>query len=343
MLRTAGRTILAVVVFALAASRIAAGGQIAWISDYEEAKRRALAENKLLLVNIHAEWCVPCKQLQAGTLSDPALAEEINQSCVPLSLDLDEHAAIVHQWSVTAYPTQLFLAPDGRVLHSVIGNVSVATYRAALVRALQNAGMSSATKERAPREAKDRSQASIASPADAKPDPVSTLPTLPPGNEAPPSGSQDVAAGLPPASPSLATNKDVRPCDMSVPLALNGFCPVRMIVDAELVPGDPKHCCVYRGKRYQFHSEEDKALFAIHPRKYLPLEEGFCVVTWAEEHRRSSGSIEYPALFGDYLFLFADEDARQKFLHNPERYVDAQGRAHRIPLHSFRGDRQNIR
>lgn len=342
MLSTARRAMLAVGVCIFTATRIAAGGTIPWITDYEEAKQRAQAEHKLLLVNIHAEWCVPCKQLQAGTLSDPGLADEIAQTCVPLSLDLDLQGDVVNQWQVTAYPTQLFLSPDGRVVHSLVGNVSVGTYRTALSRALEAAGMSPLGKSPNSPATKDR-PALPSAPYELTDDAMAPS-TLDESEDADgPVVAQPSNAELPPAIGSATTDKDVRPRDMSKPLALNGFCPVHMIQNAELSPGDPAHCCVYKDKRYQFYSSEDMARFVANPKKYLPTEEGFCVVTWAEDHKRSAGSIEYPALFGDYLYLFAGDDARQKFLHDPERYVDAQGRAHRIPLQSFRGDRKSLR
>lgn len=116
-----------------------------------------------------------------------------------------------------------------------------------------------------------------------------------------------------------------------------------MLARAELVKGAESEFCVHKSRKFHFVSPSEKNAFLANPKKYLPSEEGFCVVTWAEGHRREAGSIEYPALFGDYLFLFANDDTRQKFLRDPERYVDGNGRAHRIPLHTFRGDRENIR
>jgi YHS domain-containing protein len=126
-------------------------------------------------------------------------------------------------------------------------------------------------------------------------------------------------------------------------VALAGYCPVCMITRAELVRGLPGESHVYKGRTYQFVSAAEKQVFMADPTRYLPAEDGYCVVTWAEQHRREAGNIELPALFGDYLYLFAKEEARQKFLRDPERYVDPNGRARRIPLQTFRGDASNVR
>jgi YHS domain-containing protein len=136
---------------------------------------------------------------------------------------------------------------------------------------------------------------------------------------------------------------EIRACDASVPLALDGYCPVSMFKKSELIRGAEDQCCVYKDKRYQFISAAERESFIQNPKRFLPSEDGLCVVTWAEDHRRLPGSIEFPAMFGDYLFLFGNDQARQRFLADPERYVDATGRAHRIPLHTFRGERSTVR
>lgn len=343
------------------------GGQVAWMTDYDAAKQKSKSTGKILLVNIHAEWCGPCKKLLAGTLTDPGLVDEINQNCIPLSLDADRDDHVVRQWQITAYPTQLFIAPDGRILQTIVGNVSVAMYRSGLQHAMQALGTSIASNAKsppptpanprtaAPAEVAHRPPAATTT-ANAKagaelaqftssPPPAAPAGVLPPVNVDP---SRRVVAQPTLPTPALAANqpkidKDLRPCDMAVPLALNGFCPVSMIRNAELVAGHQELCCVYKEKRYQFRSEAEMDLFLKSPKKYLPSEEGFCVVTWAEDHRRQAGNIEFPALFGDYLYLFANDAARQRFLRDPERYVDDSGRAHRIPLQSFRGDASTVR
>lgn len=380
----------------------AAGGSIAWQTDYEAAKAAAASTQKVLLVNIHATWCIPCKKLMATTLSDSSLGAEIMQSCVPLSLDADQDAAVIRQWPITGFPTQLFIAPDGRIVNSIVGNVSVATYRAALQKAIQSASSGDvasqgnrSTKNAAPAPTTrsedvatrptEQSLPNVASlpappmnspsaPSMASQQPVGP-PALPAATDLPvsrPAAPADLAANAPKAAPAtppaqamqanaaptnpvppravttqvkqkVINDKNVRPCDMSVPLALDGYCPVSMFKRSELIRGADTECCVFNEKRYHFLSSVEKDMFLKNPKKYLPAEEGFCVVTWAEKHSRTAGSVEMPALFGDYLFLFASEDARQKFLQDPEQYVDATGHAHRIPKHTFKGDRANVR
>ncbi len=397
---------------------------IAWRTDYDRALGESKATGKLLLVNIHASWCIPCKKLNSTTLVDPALGAEIMQSCIPVSLDADQDAGVIRQWPITGFPTQLFLTPEGEVINTIVGHVPVATYQATLRKSLESvAGMRrqpgpaqvASINDPVPPSAKPVSNplppaTSVASNAmnhgdfvapirnngftqqnNPMPTPVATPPAFAssrpsiapggssitgvlPGSSAPnglaaamPTAPAPMATGsvgpVPPAPPAVVTTApavtptpevrstvagsssigDVRPCDASVPLALDGYCPVSMFKRSELIRGADDQCCVFKDRRYQFISATDREAFIQNPKKFLPSEEGFCVVTWAESHRRSPGSIEFPALFGDFLFLFANDDARQRFLQDPERYVDQAGRAHRIPLQTFRGDRATVR
>lgn len=118
---------------------------------------------------------------------------------------------------------------------------------------------------------------------------------------------------------------------------MGGFCPVSMISRAELTHGVDGNCLVYRGRRYLFRTDQDRLLFLQNPDRYLPAENGFCVVTWAEENRWTPGQVRFPAIFGEHVFLFPSESQRQKFLDDPERYVDSRGRAFRSASHPRAG------
>ncbi|MFO0945561.1 MAG: hypothetical protein U1D30_06405, partial [Planctomycetota bacterium] len=135
-----------------------------------------------------------------------------------------------------------------------------------------------------------------------------------------------------PAPVKDGIDRSIQPCDANLPVAMDGFCPVSMIVRAELTHGSDNACLAYKGRRYLFRSEAERSMFLNNPEKYMPAENGQCVVTWAEEHRWIPGQIRYPAIFGDHVFFFNSESVRQKFLDDPERYVDPAGRAYRSSL-----------
>lgn len=339
----------------------ASAGAITWRSDFSAAKREAMLNHKLILVNIHASWCGPCKLLQSTTLKNPKLVERIQETCVPLGVDADLHPELIELWSVNSFPTQLFLAPNGQVISRIVGYVGAPEYQSSLELAVDTAGIprgSHLAKSRVgPNAAQDRS-AGVTPPKMTFQDPVNASPParVAVGEPAQPlpgaltAGDTPLVAGRPsgvtlaPPPPPPAVNvkvpapardtmdKAIRPCDVSLPVAMDGFCPVSMIVRAELTHGSDNACLAYKGRRYLFRGEAERSMFQNNPERFLPAENGLCVVTWAEEHRWIPGQIRYPAIFGDHVFFFNSETVRQKFLDDPERYVDSAGRAYRSSL-----------
>lgn len=322
----------------LASSVVAEPGSgLNWHTDYNTARRQAMLENKIIVVNIHATWCGPCRLLQSTTLQNPDLIQTIATHCIPLSLDGDHHPQLIGQWGVNAFPTQLFLAPSGEVIGRLVGYVGVPEYKAGIQ------GASNTPEMRRLRALVDsklkRPAVGTGSPQEAKPPVVESRPLAGPKQQAAPAFvARDRQPEIPISRGEPEIDNTIRPCDATVPVAMGGFCPVSMIVRAELTQGSDANCLVYRGKRFLFRTTAERTLFLENPKRYLPAEDGYCVVTWAEEHRWTPGAVKYPAIFGEHVFLFPSNDHRQKFLEDPERYVDATGRAYRSAVDSATRD-----
>lgn len=77
-----------------------------------EALAIAKAENKLVLLDFMAKWCVPCKRLEKETFADPTVAELLNQ-LVLIKIDTDEHPELAKHFGVVGLPDLRFLKSDG--------------------------------------------------------------------------------------------------------------------------------------------------------------------------------------------------------------------------------------
>jgi thiol:disulfide interchange protein DsbD len=85
--------------------------------DFEGALARARSGKKLLVVDVWAEWCAACKELDEKTWPDPGLAAWIAQNAVAVRVDTDKaRKDLAQSLHILGYPTVLVLDGDGRIL-----------------------------------------------------------------------------------------------------------------------------------------------------------------------------------------------------------------------------------
>ncbi len=88
----------------------------AWISqDLEAALAKAKAEHKVVLVDIYAEWCAQCHELDEKTWSDPAVQQWIAENAIPVRIDTDKvRPDLAEKLKIRSYPTVLVLDENGQ-------------------------------------------------------------------------------------------------------------------------------------------------------------------------------------------------------------------------------------
>ena len=106
-------------------SRIAAddSAKKVWLEqDLEGALARAKAEHKVVLVDIYAEWCAQCKELDEKTWPEASVQAWIKQNAVAIRIDTDARRQdLATRLKITSYPTVLLLDADGRELRRSLG------------------------------------------------------------------------------------------------------------------------------------------------------------------------------------------------------------------------------
>lgn len=83
----------------------------------------AKKENKVIFLDIYASWCGPCKLLKSKTFSDPEVGEFYNANFINVALDGEkgEGVELAQKYQLTAYPTLIFIYPDGSVKLKAMG------------------------------------------------------------------------------------------------------------------------------------------------------------------------------------------------------------------------------
>ena len=95
----------------------------AWISqDLEAALAKAKAEHKVVMVDIYAEWCAQCHELDEKTWSDPAVRGWIAEHAIAVRIDTDKvRPDLAVSLKIGSYPTVLVLDENGQELKRSLG------------------------------------------------------------------------------------------------------------------------------------------------------------------------------------------------------------------------------
>lgn len=86
----------------------------------DEALAKAKSENKPLVLDFYAEWCVPCRRMEKTTFVDSRIAALLEQ-VIFVRVDTDQHPDIARLLGVAGLPDIRFAASDGRMLRQLRG------------------------------------------------------------------------------------------------------------------------------------------------------------------------------------------------------------------------------
>jgi thiol:disulfide interchange protein len=107
--------------------------EVAWEKDWDDAFDRARSEDKPVLVNFYAEWCVWCKHLESITFRDAKVGGMLAGRVVPLNVDIDEaEPELLREHRVDAPPMIVVLDVDGRELGRIPGYMPPAGFLRAM-------------------------------------------------------------------------------------------------------------------------------------------------------------------------------------------------------------------
>lgn len=95
------------------------GVHLDWVKDLEKGKELAKKENRPMMVDTSAEWCVACKELEHETLMDPEVAQWLQkENYVLVKLDFTteppEKKALRKKLKVKGMPTVIFYDKEGK-------------------------------------------------------------------------------------------------------------------------------------------------------------------------------------------------------------------------------------
>lgn len=101
--------------------------QMNFVKGQDRSMQQILAEAKakkqIIFVDVFTTWCGPCKWMDEHTFADKRVSEKFNKQFINFKVDGDtsEGQVVRNLYKVGSYPTYLFIAPEGKVLHRIEG------------------------------------------------------------------------------------------------------------------------------------------------------------------------------------------------------------------------------
>lgn len=106
--------------------------KIAWGYDLDNAMKVAGEENKLIMVDVYADWCGWCTRLDKDTYSNSEIVE-LTKQFVNLKIDSDNNTkdfeVLNKKFEITGLPAILFLDKNGELVHRIGGYVDAETFK----------------------------------------------------------------------------------------------------------------------------------------------------------------------------------------------------------------------
>ena len=108
--------------------------KIVWRTDLNMAQHEAMMMNRPLLITFGADWCGYCQRMDQGTLTSPDIAQYVNQSFIPVRMDIEKDSHIARILEVKRIPCTIALSPQADLLGRMTGCVEIARYHDTLTK-----------------------------------------------------------------------------------------------------------------------------------------------------------------------------------------------------------------
>ena len=99
-----------------------------WQPDFEAAEKRAAAEQLPMLIHFGANWCGPCRQMERSVLGTAQVREALSEGIVGVKVDSDKRRDLMKRFGISVLPTDLVIAPDGKVMLRQSGSKDLRSY-----------------------------------------------------------------------------------------------------------------------------------------------------------------------------------------------------------------------
>jgi uncharacterized protein YyaL (SSP411 family) len=90
--------------------------KVEWREWGEAAFEEAREADKPVLLSLSATWCAWCHEMDREAYSNPMVAANVNDSFVPIRVDVDRQPRVRERYNVGGFPSNVFCTPEGDLL-----------------------------------------------------------------------------------------------------------------------------------------------------------------------------------------------------------------------------------
>ena len=98
----------------------------------QEAFIQAKEQHKLVFVDCYTDWCIPCKQMEAGVFKVDSVATFFNSTFINVKINMEqgEGPAALKKYAIGAFPSYLLIDGDGKLLYKFVGGMPAEKFMA---------------------------------------------------------------------------------------------------------------------------------------------------------------------------------------------------------------------
>ncbi|WP_137284821.1 DUF255 domain-containing protein [Halorussus salinisoli] len=90
--------------------------KVEWREWGEDAFEEARETDTPVLLSLSATWCSWCHEMDREAYSNPMVAANVNDSFVPVRVDIDRQPRVRERYNMGGFPSTVFTTPDGDLL-----------------------------------------------------------------------------------------------------------------------------------------------------------------------------------------------------------------------------------
>ena len=121
----------------------AADAQVRFLDSSTDAVRKeAIAQDKLVFIDLYATWCGPCKAMERDVFSKKEVGDFMDEYFVAAKYDIDKPTgkALAGKHGIRSIPTYLVFNTEGDLLGKITGSMPAEEFTAALRKIIAETG-----------------------------------------------------------------------------------------------------------------------------------------------------------------------------------------------------------